>query len=398
MRRRVSTLLAVLAVVPLAACAGPGTDAPRAQVGAARSSSAPAASAEPAVAADQEYRFVGTVLQSLDHGPRLCQMVLTSYPPQCGGPDVLGWDWAAVVAEDAGGTTWGEYEVVGTWDGTALTLTRPPGTPPPAPAPDLTNRFAAPCPEPAGGWTVPDPALTTAADLEHLFATASALEGAAGGWTDQRGGADPPVVVQRTTGDVAATEAALRPLWGGSLCVASAERTEAELRSAQEQLSAEAPSRGYTSLSDDVVANEVVVQTWLVKPEDQADLDERFGAGTVGSSARCASPSADRPASPDARGPAPRRCRVLVRSGSGGLAEDHRAVARGGGGAAAAAAGRLVARVRARRTPRPAAPGRCTARRRAGRWLDEVAEPQRLSLAVSACALTVASLNSRSPR
>lgn len=76
------------------------------------------------------YRLSATVLESPGHGPQLCHAVAESYPPQCSGPDVVGWDWAAVEGEEtASGTTWGVYEVTGTWDGTRLTLTEPAGPP-----------------------------------------------------------------------------------------------------------------------------------------------------------------------------------------------------------------------------------------------------------------------------
>jgi hypothetical protein len=60
-------------------------------------------------------RASGTVLESPDHGPQLCHAVAESYPPQCPGLEVVGWNWAAVDGEEfAGGTTWGAYEVTGT--------------------------------------------------------------------------------------------------------------------------------------------------------------------------------------------------------------------------------------------------------------------------------------------
>jgi hypothetical protein len=61
-----------------------------------------------------------TVLQDQSHGPQLCLSgVRTSLPPQCGGPDLVGWDWAAALAhEERGGTTWVDsVTVVGVWDG-----------------------------------------------------------------------------------------------------------------------------------------------------------------------------------------------------------------------------------------------------------------------------------------
>ncbi|WP_026544690.1 hypothetical protein [Arthrobacter sp. 35/47] len=70
----------------------------------------------------------GTVISDGDGMARLCLgAVMESYPPQCSGPEIIGWDWTAVdQSETAAGVTWGTYAVQGTWDGTAFTLTQPP--------------------------------------------------------------------------------------------------------------------------------------------------------------------------------------------------------------------------------------------------------------------------------
>ncbi len=67
----------------------------------------------------------GTVLQIGDEDPQLCLgAVAESYPPQCSGPVIKGWDWAsAEQSETASDVTWGTYAVQGTWDGTAFTVT-----------------------------------------------------------------------------------------------------------------------------------------------------------------------------------------------------------------------------------------------------------------------------------
>ncbi|GAB2621294.1 hypothetical protein GCM10027168_61580 [Streptomyces capparidis] len=72
------------------------------------------------------FRVTATVLESPDHGPQLCHTVAESLPPQCAGPDVVGWDWSRVRAQTENGTTWGEYRLVGTWDGKRFTPTEPP--------------------------------------------------------------------------------------------------------------------------------------------------------------------------------------------------------------------------------------------------------------------------------
>ncbi|KRV50501.1 hypothetical protein AQ490_15590 [Wenjunlia vitaminophila] len=71
------------------------------------------------------YRVHATVLQSPDHGPQLCDAVMESWPPQCSGPDIVGWTWDGVTSDTGSGTTWGTYRLVGTWDGTRFTLTEP---------------------------------------------------------------------------------------------------------------------------------------------------------------------------------------------------------------------------------------------------------------------------------
>ena len=71
---------------------------------------------------------IGTVLEA-DSGPNagvpmLCFMVLTSLPPQCGGPQVLGWDWSSVEHETLNGVRWTpDLALRVTYDAAAGTLT-----------------------------------------------------------------------------------------------------------------------------------------------------------------------------------------------------------------------------------------------------------------------------------
>jgi hypothetical protein len=82
----------------------------------------------PRPAAAGEVLAQATVLQKDGEAPELCLgLVAESYPPQCGGPPILGWDWASVEqAERASGVTWGTYAITGTWDAAAYTVTEPP--------------------------------------------------------------------------------------------------------------------------------------------------------------------------------------------------------------------------------------------------------------------------------
>jgi len=104
-----------------------------------------------AAAAATTYEASTTVLESPEHGPELCLGgVEESYPPQCGGPPVVGWSWEDVTAEESSaGTTWVDAHVVGTWDGESLTLTEPPGPWQPDDEPDGYD-FSPACDEPVG--------------------------------------------------------------------------------------------------------------------------------------------------------------------------------------------------------------------------------------------------------
>ena len=66
------------------------------------------------IAAAGEVLGQGTVLQIEGQTPQLCLgAVAESYPPQCGGPEILEWDWDAVdLEETASDVTWGTYAVV----------------------------------------------------------------------------------------------------------------------------------------------------------------------------------------------------------------------------------------------------------------------------------------------
>lgn len=237
---------------------------------------------------DGRYRTSTTaVLESPDHGPQLCFILAMSYPPQCGGPDIAGWDWSLVEAESAGGTTWGSYTLVGTFDGSTFTLTEPAAAPDETVPPTASEHdFTAPCPEPPGGWQPVDSERATEAALEAASATAQASPGFGGLWIDQQragnelGDNDPQqlVLVVKTTGDVAALEEALREDWGGSLCVTTASRTEAELRAIQYEL-ADAP--GVYSTGVDIVAGRVTLGVYVATEKRQRELDEEYGKGVV---------------------------------------------------------------------------------------------------------------------
>ena len=236
----------------------------------------------------------GTVLDSGD-GPELCLgAIAASLPPQCGGPKVLGWNWKAVRGErSTASTTWGSYVVIGTFDGTSFTLTRPAVTPEkydgpalPDPHPEPGDRFATPCPAPDGGWRPVDPARTNERTMSRTFRAAQRLPGFADLWVDQSVNSstepsamnDPTglVVNVRVTGDVDAAQAALRETWGGALCVTKARRSQAELRRIQARMT-DLPGMLSAGSGRDVVDVDVFYDDGAL----QDRMDRRYGAGVV---------------------------------------------------------------------------------------------------------------------
>jgi hypothetical protein len=111
LRHGIATVIAALTLAAATGCASPTTgpgDAPQDQP-----------TAVTAVVGQ------GTVLQVEGEAARFCLgAVMESYPPQCSGPELTGWDWDAVEGEEtASGVTWGTYAVWGDWDGTRLAVT-----------------------------------------------------------------------------------------------------------------------------------------------------------------------------------------------------------------------------------------------------------------------------------
>lgn len=238
-----------------------------------------------------------TVLEGGGHGPQLCGTVQTSDPPQCGGPDVVGWDWSKVEHESRAGVKWGSYRVVGTWDGARLTLTEPPGAPVKGQEqPTGEDGLASPCPEPAGGWRPVDPAKATLEAMEKAIARAGTVAEFAGAWLDQNYPGPPPttgeemekqgndpkrlVLNLKFTGDLADREEWIREVWGGALCISGAQRSEGELQKTQEQVVKDVGD-GFLSASSSVTRNRVEVEVWLATDDLRRRTDEKYGKGVV---------------------------------------------------------------------------------------------------------------------
>lgn len=269
-------LALVCAIALTAAACGTPPPAPDAQDG-------PAARSTP-----QKYRGNGLVLEEEGRGPELCLGgVNDSLPPQCSGIPLEGWDWDAVDGEEtAAGTTFGHYEVTGFYDGKTLEVTEV-GSRAPFPEDDP---IGAACEEPAGGWERPQPDLVYDADLRKTIAIAEDAAEFSGAWIDYLDEPtefeDPQDIVLSLafTGDIDAHEAEARETWGGPLCVVEYERAYRELRRIQDELSDHAAEDlGLEMLwtDTDVVDNHVEIGVVVIDPATQAEIDDRYGAGTV---------------------------------------------------------------------------------------------------------------------
>lgn len=291
-------------LIALAGC-GPADSEPEPGTG---SGSAPSPIARPVPAAGEllTTRYATTVLDDGD-GAELCLGgVAESYPPQCGGPRLVGWDWAdhEGAYEEANGVRWGDFLLVGSYDGEEFTveevLDEAEWPEPTVPAEPVD--FTTPCPEPDGGWQVVDPELTTEETMYAAFEAAAQLDGYAGAWMDQSinpaSGQDASaddtaaddvedtmndpeltIVNVRVTGDPAVAEEQLREVWGGPLCVSVAEHTEAELQEIQSRLHEEVP--GVLSSGVESTANRLFVGVVYDDGSIQAELDEIHGDGVV---------------------------------------------------------------------------------------------------------------------
>ncbi len=126
-----------------------------------------------------------TVLQGIERdSAELCGAVAESYPPQCGGLPVTGWDWDAVEHEEAEGVRWGSFIVTGTFDGKSLVLTEEPVA---TAEVDMADYPSLQYEEPEIG----DPAEDLSAEELQAIADAVAAEFPRyvyGGWADEQNG------------------------------------------------------------------------------------------------------------------------------------------------------------------------------------------------------------------
>jgi hypothetical protein len=171
-----AVLLVVLAP-GLAACGG--DDGPTtAQDPAGSQPSAAVPTAVPAAPGAVRARSLPTVMDT-GAGPELCLgAIAESYPPQCGGPAVVGWDWRdqAPDFEQQGDVRWGTFAVTGTWDGTTFTVTEA-----------VPGALYDPAPEEPVELPTPGRAYSPAELEEIATEVGEVLPGAQGAYADQEG-------------------------------------------------------------------------------------------------------------------------------------------------------------------------------------------------------------------
>jgi hypothetical protein len=227
-------------------------------------------------------------------GPVLCVGgVMESFPPQCDGIPMIGWDWDRVEGgESAQGVSWGSFTVIGTYDGATFTVV---DAGPPQRPPDR-GPIGTPCLEPGGGWASREgsPDLSRATEEDMLAAMHAAEEEPdfAGFWIDyveepvgeeivEPGGIIANVAF---TGDLDRHVAQIREMWGGPLCVVEFERTYQELRRIQDGFAAEIGDElelQTTWSSGDVTRNRVEIGVVVATEEARRAVDERYGDGAV---------------------------------------------------------------------------------------------------------------------
>jgi hypothetical protein len=255
----------------------------------------------PAVDPTELLRGSGTVLDD-GSGPQLCLGgVAESYPPQCSGITLAGWDWDAVDGEEsAAGTTWGEFHVVGTYDGVTFSVVEAGPYDPETAALGGDRDFTTPCPEPEGGWVAADPSKAGDAAFTAGAAIAQALPGYVALWVDYAEDVPPEELDKRAmqgdpvlqimnvvvTEDAAGAETAIREAWGGPLCVTEREgHTEQELAAIRAEVERFIEGElGLEMLWSSEGGLGLAAEVGVVVDPDgagQAALDERYGPGMV---------------------------------------------------------------------------------------------------------------------
>lgn len=245
-RRHVTAALILSAAATLAGCGSAANDPPV------------DATTFRDVDADSHVVGHGILMQVTSTAPiQLCVgPVAESYPPQCGGPTIVGdVDWDVVKTERANGVTWTSSEVwaIGRFTPQAgkagtFTLTKPLQAKPPAGIPEAAAEpvdLPQLCTDPyAGGGSRTEDGADTSALTDRM----TSLDGYVSSWVSD-GSSLFNVLV---TGDAAAAHRELRTVWKGGLCVEQRDLpTDADLSAAQQALGQQAKDLGLLTFGGD---------------------------------------------------------------------------------------------------------------------------------------------------
>jgi hypothetical protein len=250
----------------------------------------------PANAGPQRYEIDARVEQDSTHGPELCIYAIagaaTRNSSDCAGPRITNWDWSQAPPKtrtrDTIQSISGVYHLVGTYDGTAFTLTQPP-VPGHEPRPTVKSE-PAPCPTPPGGWQSTDPARHGLTEFQALQDAAQGAPDFAGMWSSSTVGTGPSndfqhnhVTVVAYTGNLDAHRAQLAALWGGPLCVVQHAHTYGELQATMTRINNDPGQLGLQILGDgpDEVHDVIDLQVVAATDATQRAIDRRFGPGLV---------------------------------------------------------------------------------------------------------------------
>jgi hypothetical protein len=222
----------------------------------------------------------GQVLENESHGPELCLGITQeSDPPQCHGLPVANWDWNGLPGiSRVASTTWGFFEIHGTFNGRALVLTETPA----AASPPTTDSVAF---DPLCANPIALNPTLNAADWEQLTQTPSfSVPSATAIWTT---GAQGPsrnrfvvnVLAPNGSGDAVTGE--LRAFWQGYACVVERDQPSLqELQDVQEKLPNVVGDKFLTA-SVDARLGLVDADVLIADAATQARVDDAFGRGLV---------------------------------------------------------------------------------------------------------------------
>jgi hypothetical protein len=272
----------LLALLFLGAC---GSGEPDSVAVSTRADDEPSSTVSPG--SEQLYETNAIVIEA-GEGPMLCVGAMPLIlPPQCGDVPIANWDWDAVPGEESmSGTTYGNYHVVGTYDGEVFSVTET-GRPDDSWDDDI-YRAENPCPEPEGGW-VADPDRHTYDHAKPAHAYARSQPDYVISFVDQLDEElyefSPVVFVAVFTGERERHEAEISKVWDGPLCVVERDTpTDRELRRIRREAEASLPELGLEMLGSATggVPPRVEIEV-LADPggAGQAALDARYGQGIV---------------------------------------------------------------------------------------------------------------------